>query len=174
MYKNSILLNRRVNAHGQVTYNLVKLQRKLVSNKTTQPRNLFEVYEKNPHWLGVYQRHPVIKEKLTVEQFREIRKKEDAKQIGLKLPEIIDPKASEWTETSKRVGAIGEKVGGSTLWTKDGKRHYVTLVQVSEVIKNKLSFLSTFRRVKTFEEINKFPTEESKFLKKLLACNERH
>ena len=140
MYKNSILLTRRVNAHGQITYNFVRLQRKLVSNKTTQPRNLFEVYEKNPHWLGVYQRHPVIKEKLKLEQFTEIRKKEDAKQIRVRLPEFIDPKTSEWTETSKRVGAIGEKVGGSTLWTKDGKRHYVTLVQVRKAIKNKLIF----------------------------------
>ena len=136
MYKNSILLTRRVSGHGQITYNLVRLQRKLVSNKTTQPRNLFEVYEKNPHWLGVYQRHPVIKEKLTLEQFTEIRKKEDAKQIRVRLPEFIDPKTSEWAETSKRVGAIGEKVGGSTLWTKDGKRHYVTLVQVRKAIKN--------------------------------------
>ena len=149
MYKNSILLTRRVYARGQITYNLVRLQRKLISNNTTQPRNLFEVYEKNPHWLGVYQRHPVIKEKLTVEQFREIRKKEDAKQVRVKLPEFINPKTSEWTETSKRVGAIGEKVGGSTMWTKDGKRHYVTLVQVSKTIRNRLIFLTTFRRFKT-------------------------
>ena len=35
------------------------------------PRNIFELYEKNSHWLGVYERHPLKKEPLTDEYIEE-------------------------------------------------------------------------------------------------------
>ncbi len=42
----------------------------------------------------------------------------------------IDLTKQEWTENSLRAGAIGVKIGMSSLWRKDGKRVFVSLIQV--------------------------------------------
>ncbi len=41
----------------------------------------------------------------------------------------IDLTKQEWTENSLRAGAIGVKIGMSSLWRKDGKRVFVSLIQ---------------------------------------------
>lgn len=132
MYKN-ILVMKRLNLETRFIFSFLKLQKSSLSNNViAESRNLFEVYENNPHWLGVYERHPVVKQKFAKQDLKYIIEEESVKQISLSLPELIDTQSSKWSETSKRVGAIGTKLGGSTLWTKDGKRHYVTLVQIRD------------------------------------------
>lgn len=99
---------------------------------TVEPKNLFEVYLKNSHWMGVYDRHPVTKESLPVKTLKERQLKEKEKQSPIDIPVFINPKAQTWTKESKRVGAVGKKLGTSVLWTKEGFRHQVTLVQIKD------------------------------------------
>ena len=106
-----------------------KIISKYASTKCNTPRNMFELYTKNPHWMGVYQRHPLKKEQLTYKYLEETLKKESEKNKLIDLQCTIDHK-NVWTSESKRVGAIGVKLGCSSMWTKEGYRHAVTLIQV--------------------------------------------
>ncbi len=65
---------------------------------------------------------PVINDLAT--RMEEERKKIVKKDLDIKLEK------REYTEKSVRAGAVGVKIGMSTLWRKDGKRVLVSLIQV--------------------------------------------
>jgi len=102
------------------------------TSKETKPRNLFEVFSKNPHWLGVYNRNPTKKEPLSREIIDESLAREKEKNSLVDVESFIASHRAEWTQQSHRVGAIGMKLGHSSLWSKDGKRHNVSLIQVKD------------------------------------------
>jgi len=101
------------------------------SNSDT-PKNMFELYSKNSNWLEVYERHPLKKEPVTQTHVKETLEREKEKNIPPDLRSVIDEKNAVWTEKSRRVGAIGIKLGLSSMWTKEGYRHVVTLVQIKD------------------------------------------
>ncbi|KAK3727543.1 hypothetical protein QZH41_018646 [Actinostola sp. cb2023] len=100
------------------------------------PKNLFEVYANN-HSLLTGKKQEL--KSLT----REDVEKQVKRQGRLKRYKSvrIDPSQVAWTSGSKRVGAIGIKLGMSALWLKDGRRVPVTLVQIKDcqVIQSRVS-----------------------------------
>jgi len=103
--------------------------------KTTNPdapRNIFELYSKNSHWMGVYERNPLKNEPLTKDYIDERVQIEKERNISVDLNDFVDPKNAVWTPETIRVGAIGKKLGCSSLWTKEGMRHAVTLIQIDD------------------------------------------
>ena len=99
--------------------------------KPPQSRNLFEVYQSNSSLLTKSRdkRKPYTEEDAN----REIRRQQ---RLLRKAPAQIKPGKYPWTSGSKRVGAIGVKLGMSALWLKDGRRMAVTLIQVREIVRN--------------------------------------
>jgi len=93
-------------------------------------RNLFEVYQNNSHWMGQYQRHPVLKDKMNQTDLLQMMDNEENRLCPIDLDKYINENRTEWQEGSKRTGAIGRKLGTSVMWTKEGFRHAVTLVRV--------------------------------------------
>lgn len=93
---------------------------------TGSARNLFEVFLNNPSLLNAAKPKRDLSSPETVEQ--EIKQREKALRVK-KLR--INPHIVKWKPSSKRVGAIGVKLGMSALWLKDGRRVPVTLIQVS-------------------------------------------
>ncbi|XP_066924878.1 large ribosomal subunit protein uL3m-like isoform X2 [Clytia hemisphaerica] len=101
------------------------------SSSQDAPKNLFEVYEKNSHWMGQYERNPVIKTKISQNELSNLIGKESNRLAPLDLEHYISEHKREWQAGDLRTGAIGRKLGMSVLWTKEGFRHAVTLVQTS-------------------------------------------
>lgn len=101
------------------------------STSSDIPRNMFELYAKNSHWMGVYERNPIKTGPITNQILDERKQIEKERNSRLDLESMIDQKSAVWTSESKRVGAIGVKLGCTTMWTKEGLRHAVTLIQVS-------------------------------------------
>lgn len=95
-------------------------------------RNLFEVYQKNQHWLGQYERHPVLKEKIKNAELTKIIGDEKNRLAPIDLDGYINENRTEWTQGTRRTGAVGRKLGMSVLWTNEGFRHAVTLVQIGD------------------------------------------
>ena len=63
--------------------------------------------------------------------------KEREKVVKAPFPNLVqNVEKREWTPGSKRVGAIGVKLGMSCLWLKNGSRIGVTLVQVRGLCQN--------------------------------------
>jgi len=112
--------------------NHAKIFCKCASTNSDTPRNIFELYAKNSHWMGVHQRHPLKSEPLTNEIIEKRIQEERERNIALDLESLIDPKSAVWTPESKRVGAIGLKLGCTSMWTKEGLRHAVTLIQIKD------------------------------------------
>jgi len=94
---------------------------------------MFDLYHKNPDWLG-YDRCPIEKEPLTEEIIKRRIGLEKAKDLDINPSSLLDltPHRGEWKEGSVRCGAIGKKLGSSSMWTKEGFRHEVTLIQIPE------------------------------------------
>lgn len=95
------------------------------------PRNLFEVYQKNSHWMNVYKRHEVLKDKIQLGELEQKITTEHRRLSPVELQHYIESNRTEWTPNSRRVGAIGIKLGTSVLWTKEGFRHACTVIQVN-------------------------------------------
>ncbi|XP_047134436.1 large ribosomal subunit protein uL3m isoform X2 [Hydra vulgaris] len=110
--------------------NCFHILKQFYSTRKNNNQNLFDIYKKNPSWLGVYKRHPILKEKIDQSAIREKFLLEKKKEIKLNLSSHIDPLNAKWTPESIRVGALGIKLGVSVLWTKNGFCHMVTLVQL--------------------------------------------
>ena len=108
----------------------LSLLNKRFSSDDTQCRSLFEVYQKNEHWMGQYQRHPVLKENVKQSDLAKLIGEEKNRLAPIDLETYINENITEWSEGTRRTGAIGRKLGMSVLWTKEGFRHAVTLVQV--------------------------------------------
>lgn len=102
------------------------------SSSQDAPKNLFEVYQKNSHWVGQYERNPVIKTKISQNELSNLIGKESNRLAPLDLENYISEHKREWQAGDLRTGAIGRKLGMSVLWTKEGFRHAVTLVQISD------------------------------------------
>jgi len=98
-----------------------------------RPMTMFELYKKNTSWLG-YDRHPLVTEPLTEEVIKKRVAVEKAKDEDIKPSTVVDltPHRGTWQKGSLRVGAIGKKLGSSSIWNKDGWRIQVTLIQISE------------------------------------------
>lgn len=103
---------------------------KRFSSQDSQCRSLFEVYQKNQHWMGQYERNPVLKDKVKQSDLAKLIGEEKNRLSPIDLEAYINENRSEWSEGTQRTGAIGRKLGMSVLWTKEGFRHAVTLVQV--------------------------------------------
>jgi len=101
-------------------------------NSTQAPRSLFELYSKNSEWLGVYDRHKVLKEKASRHEINIILQKEKLKRSKSDILINLQPAESEYQVRSKRVGALGTKLGTTFLWSKEGFKHLVTLVQIEK------------------------------------------
>ena len=84
------------------------------------PKTMFEYYQKNPRFLK-------RREEIKFDIQKEIN---EEKEKETRVPPAIDPENATWTEGTKRVGAIGVKLGMIPLWLKNGKRVPVTMVQV--------------------------------------------
>ncbi|XP_002162736.2 large ribosomal subunit protein uL3m isoform X1 [Hydra vulgaris] len=112
--------------------NCFHILKQFYSTRKNNNQNLFDIYKKNPSWLGVYKRHPILKEKIDQSAIREKFLLEKKKEIKLNLSSHIDPLNAKWTPESIRVGALGIKLGVSVLWTKNGFCHMVTLVQIKD------------------------------------------
>jgi len=104
-----------------------------------EPRNLFELYQKNQSWSGNASRGQNEISRVTSESLQNHIDKEKLRFTAKEIK--LDSESSVWTPKSKRVGAIGKKLGASHMFSKDGKRHIVTLVQVvdCQVIDTQLS-----------------------------------
>lgn len=98
---------------------------KMTDSSTTAPRNLFEVFASNENLLTGKKRDLDV---LSREDLELELKRQGRRQRNRRVK--IDPSKVAWTSGSKRVGAIGIKLGMSALWLKDGRRVPVTLVQV--------------------------------------------
>ena len=95
-----------------------------------KPRNLFEVYQKNSHWMNVYKRSTVIHDKIDPVVIQKKFQNERDAVTAVDIEKYINKNKTEWTPESVRFGAIGVKLGTSVLWTKDGFRHPCTLIHV--------------------------------------------
>ena len=87
------------------------------------PTTMFEYYQKNPGFL---------KQRGENAKFDLEKELEEEREKDTRAPPVIDPENATWTEGSKRVGAIGVKLGMMPLWLKNGERVPVTLVQVCQ------------------------------------------
>jgi len=98
-----------------------------------RPMTMFDLYKKNPEWLG-YDRCPVVKEPLTEEIIKTRIGLEKAKDLDINPADVVDltPHRGTWHEGCTRVGAIGVKLGASVMWNQDGFRHPVTLIQIRD------------------------------------------
>jgi len=98
-----------------------------------RPMTLFELYRKNTSWLG-YDRHPVVTEPLTQEIIRKRMEVEKLKDVDIKPSTVLDltPHRGTWQKGSLRIGAIGKKLGSSSIWNKDGWRVQVALIEINE------------------------------------------
>lgn len=119
------------NCRKVVSSVLVVVQQQRRCNSTEPPKNIFEVYQKNSHWLGVYKRHEVVKEKIKSLELEQKIVNEKHRLAPIDLHKYIENNRTEWTPDSRRVGAVGIKLGTTVLWTKEGFRHACTLIQVN-------------------------------------------
>lgn len=105
--------------------NVLDLSKNTDSFSNEAPKNLFEVFAKNQSLSAAKAQETNI---YTTEAIEQEVKRQGRRQRSKSIK--IDPSKVGWTSGSKRVGAIGVKLGMSALWLKDGRRVPVTLVQV--------------------------------------------
>jgi len=101
-------------------------------SQDTPAKNMLELYKSNPQWLGYTPQGKLAP--LTKSYLAEKRELERKKSGVLTSEDIsrVAPQDGQWRQGAVRCGAIGVKLGTTTMWTKEGFRHAVTVIQIRE------------------------------------------